>query len=985
MSPRPWLGAQTLSVGGASDSDIVIEGPQVLAHEAEIVRQEEGKLWLLPAPGSAWLRNGVPLETLEPLLLEYHDQLTTHGAVLDLEHPLLAQMLLSRGSLPYQFGELSLGRDPAECHLVLGNPGVSGLHATLHFPPVAEAPVLVVDRESTSGTWVRGERLAPEALVPVSDDDVIALGPVLIPIRLLRTLHDQALFGSEPLGPETEAPGRPGARLGRTSRRHHTVVGTVQLGAARQWKIGRRADNALVLDYPQISAHHATLVALAGQLFLEDVGSELGTLVRNEPLRPGQRVPVQAGETIQFGPLLARLDVIGESVSLGLLDDESWIGRPLLEIEADHVTVKVPDRTRHGSEKILLDEVSFKALPGDLIALMGPSGAGKTTLLHALSGYLAPSSGQVRVNGRPLPEVFDALRGSIGYVPQDDIIHPELTVREAVTYSARLRLPSDFSNQEISTRVGRTLRELGLEGVAHLQIGKPEAKVLSGGQRKRVNIAIELVTDPVLLLLDEPTSGLAADDTAQLVALLERLARTGGRTIIATIHQPARREYERFNLALVLGPGGIPLYFGPSPGAYHFFAAWRPPESRPVIDNPRDMFAEMKTRAEMLGDTDLERAREAVSLLYRREYESSTTAREMTEGRRALGESSQARLGTRRRSVAKKELGLLLSRALRIKFRDRVSTAILLLQAPLIALLLGLVFGGQRPTPPAWCWGALHEIVSQEGGPAIELISDRIPELAPTQDRSAALFFLVVSAIWFGTSNAAREIVAERAIFRRESMVHLSTFNYVASKFLILSALCVVQCATLLGIAWFLLGLGGGGPAFVWELGMLTLTALCAVALGLLISGLVTSSEAAMALTPLALIPQVVLGGLMVPVTTVPWLKLPMLLIPARWGFEGVVRPERLAAQDSPAWNIELAADTPSSFAYFIDHARFRCGLAHLESSELLGALGFGAARDPRLPALALALMTAVLLAGVLVRLRRPPLMAPRAESRPAA
>src|SRR5678815_4110929 len=238
------------------------------------------------------------------------------------------------------------------------------------------------------------------------------------------------------------------------------------------------------------------------------------------------------------------IHIAGQQVNVVVEDQQaSWAGKPLYEIEAWDLLLEVPDRDNKAQMKVLLDHVSFKALPGDLIALMGPSGAGKTTLLLTLNGYLPPSAGQVRINGEDLYAIYDAMRGSIGYVPQDDIVHPELTVFEAVKYSAQFRLPPDYSDAEIDRRVEETLKSLGLEGVKNLQIGKPEKKVLSGGQRKRVNIALELVTDPVILFLDEPTSGLAADDTAALITLLHDLAKKTGKTIVMTIHQPAKDEF----------------------------------------------------------------------------------------------------------------------------------------------------------------------------------------------------------------------------------------------------------------------------------------------------------------------------------------------------------------------------------------------------------------------------------------------------------
>src|ERR1017187_2416553 len=283
---------------------------------------------------------------------------------------------------------------------------------------------------------------------------------------------------------------------------------------------------------------------------------------------------VSNGEKVFVGPMPLLIHIGDSRVNVVSEGQAGWAGRPLYEIEGWDLFLEVPDRDHKGEMKVLLDHVSFKALPGDMIALMGPSGAGKTTLLLALNGYLPPTSGQVRINGEDLYTIYDALRGSIGYVPQDDIVHPELTVFEAVKYSAMFRLPPAYSDEEIDRRVEETLRDLGLEAVQNLQIGKPEKKVLSGGQRKRVNIALELVTDPVIVFLDEPTSGLAADDTTALINLLFELTKKTGKTIIMTIHQPAKDEFEKFNLCFVMGYGGIPTYFGPAgDAAYGFFGS----------------------------------------------------------------------------------------------------------------------------------------------------------------------------------------------------------------------------------------------------------------------------------------------------------------------------------------------------------------------------------------------------------------------------
>ncbi|MFO7180365.1 MAG: ATP-binding cassette domain-containing protein, partial [Pseudomonadota bacterium] len=768
------------------------------------------------------------------------------------------------------------------------------------------------------------------------------------------------------------------------TRKHKTVVGQIQMGTPgeKPFKtIGRTPDNDIVIAQPQVSSRHAILHVSGNDLFVEDRGSVNGTFVRGQRIPPGQRVPVRHGEKIFIGPMPLSIQVADREVAVVVEDAAQWAGRPLYEIEAWDLVLSVPDRDNPREQKTLLDHVSFKALPGDLIALMGPSGAGKTTLLLTLNGYLPPSSGQVRINGEDLYAIYDALRGSIGYVPQDDIVHPELTVYEAVRYSAKFRLPPDYSEEEIERRVATTLAQLGLESIAHLPIGKPEKKILSGGQRKRVNIAMELVTDPVIMFLDEPTSGLAADDTAALIQLLSDLAKQTGKTIITTIHQPAKDEFEKFNLALVLGTGGVTMFYGPPRDGYRFFGSYLEKQGKPnTVDNPRDMFDMLNQRERPIYEALRARDPQAPRFLARAqaarawhdEYFAPTNPifQKMYSGRRAVGTGSSQHGVPQSAPPTRGQFGLLFERYFKVKVRDLSGTAIMLLQAPIIGILLALVFGGQKDAIPYWCLGALQELGRRASGLGSGT-EEVLKNLPTTPDHSGAIFFLVVAAVWFGTSNAAREIVSERAIYKRERMVNLKLFNYVGSKFLLLSLFCVIQCTVLLFIVFFTLKFSGGPPAFAASLLTLIVTAMNSVAVGLLLSTLVTSSEAAMALTPIALIPQVVLGGLMVPMTTNPLLEWPMYLIPARWGFQGVVAQERLAVANQPAWIIDLKRPDLTAVDSFITQGKFRCAEAQIASTDLTGAWGFTTYANPWLPPAILLGMTVVVFIAILIILRR--------------
>jgi ABC-type multidrug transport system ATPase subunit/pSer/pThr/pTyr-binding forkhead associated (FHA) protein len=1001
----PGFGKQTIIVGSAPHADIRLGGPGVAPEHARIVHQGAGSLVLVDLGAGPTFADGAPVAAGSTVPFDLRRQFVVGQASIPNAHPALTLMLLEVGKAPPVPGQLVFGREPAQSHVTVHHPNVSARHATFQLQPLT-----VVDHSSTSGTYVDRQRAAAGQAHPLTQHSFVSLGPVTIPAALVLQLA-QALgvggaaaapapatgaaqqfapvpapaalhAGAAAVGHSGPVAASPEAGGGRP--KHKTVIGQLQLGGGApggaQKTIGRTPDNDIQIPNPQVSSRHAVLHSTGGQLFLEDRGSANGTYVRGQRIPPGNRVPVQNGEKVFIGPMPLVLQVAGQEVAVVVEDTAHWEGRPLYEIEAWDLVSQVPDRDNPNELKTLLDHVSFKALPGDFIALMGPSGAGKTTLLLTLNGYLPPTAGQVRINGEDLYAIYDALRGSIGYVPQDDIVHPELTVWEAVRYSAKFRLPPDFSEEEIARRVDTTLAQLGLENVAHLQIGKPERKILSGGQRKRVNIAMELVTDPVIMFLDEPTSGLAADDTAALVSLLHDLAKQTGKTIITTIHQPAKDEFEKFNLALVLGTGGVTMFFGAPHDGYRFFGSLLERQGKPNnVDNPRDMFDMLNQRERPIYDAMRAQnptiGRQAARQQAAREWSAeffnpqNPIFQKMYTGKRAVG-AGTTQQGVPGRASASGQFGLLFSRYFKVKVRDVSGTAIMLLQAPIIGVLLAAVFGGQKEAIPYWCLGAMQEL-AQKSGSVGNGATDVLKSMAVTPDNAASMFFLVVSAVWFGTSNAAREIVSEVAVYKRERMVNLRLFNYVFSKFLLLSLFCVIQCTLLLAIVFFALGYNGGMQAFGIELLTMICTAMNSVAIGLLLSTVVSSSEAAMALTPIALIPQVVLGGLMVPMTTNPMLRIPMLLMPARWGFQGVIAQERAAVANQVAWVLDLKKPDLTAPDNFVFQGKFHCAEAQLASLDFNGAWGFTSYQQTWLPPVVLGVMMAVTLIIILVLLKR--------------
>ncbi|MEZ4393108.1 MAG: ATP-binding cassette domain-containing protein [Polyangiales bacterium] len=1036
-----------INIGSAPGCELVLQGNGVAPRHAVLVWRDG--LVLQDLGQGRTTVDGRPLAPNESVQLPgFHSAVVVGDARVPLTSPEISKLFLDRSSLAAQpAGVVVVGRDPGRAHVIVAHPTVSGAHLRVDL-----GARTVTDLGSKSGTFDRNsQRLTANQPVPIDAGGGYSLGAVWIPSSVLVECAGGSpgsvtadpmgagfatAQGAAPSAPmaiqrPSQVPQSPSFQGGGASFQgggasfqgggasfqggmasaqggmasspgasqpgapQRTMFGTFDLagGGKAIAIIGRLPTCDIALPYPQVSARHTSVMKSPdGNILVGDLGSTNGTYVNGQRLVPGQPIAVTPGTKIFVGPYPMIVDLQGNSLTAYIEQSNAqWTGN-LVEVEALDLHLEVPDRDTPGKMKVLLNHVTFKALPGDLIALMGPSGAGKTTMLTVLNGYLRPTSGEVRVNGENLYAIYDALRGSLGYVPQDDLLHPELTVKEAITYSARFRLPPDYSDEEIERRVNETMKDLGLDFLANTVIGSPIKKVLSGGQRKRVNIALELVTDPALMFLDEPTSGLAADDTVALIDLLAKLAKEKGKTIIVTIHQPAKEEYEKFNLTFIMGFGGEPIYYGPTgTDSYEFFARYR----GSPIDNPRDMFDQLKHREEDFVKSGRARekkdARLPAAQAWRAEFYRPDNAvyRKMYTGKREPGQAGTNRRPTKVRVPLVRQFILLLSRYAKIKQRDTAGMMIMMLQAPIIGGLLAAVFYKPPGLPSLWCNNVVSQMERelQRVNPAAlqtcAVAADQARFTHNIEDYKGALFFLTVGSLWFGTSNAAREIVAEIAIYRRERMVNLSIFNYVMSKFVLLSMLCVVQCVVLLGVVYGLLGVGdpaglGNGEwgSFAPMLATMVLTSMSSVALGLLLSAVVTSSEAAMALTPIALIPQVVLGGLLVPMTNKSWLKYVMALMPSRWSFEGIMGAERYAVEN--AWRIPTCAPVSEDTGVISwgGRAFYNCAVREIAATNAApavdaGGWGFASYDNPVVANGVLAFMTVLFLSGVMVFLRR--------------
>ncbi len=721
--------------------------------------------------------------------------------------------------------EIVVGTDRA-CFVRVTDHGVAARHVVISYAEDGWA----VEAVAGEDVFVDGERMTRRVvdgplrlrLGDAEQGPLLELGPA-IEQRDLMTRN----FGAA----QTEEAG-PSAELEAATERRARSVRV----SGERLLIGRAADSDLVVDDVLVSRRHAEVRAVDGGAWeVVDLGSHNGTFVN------GQRVDRErfaTGDVLMIGRHTFRLDgdTLREDVDTGEV-----------AYAALGLTVRLPDAG------VLLEGVTFTLDSKSLLGVVGPSGSGKSTLIRALTGFQMATEGDVRYGDASLYAQYDALRRRVGYVPQDDVVHEHLTVRRALEYSADLRFPADVRPDERRRRVDEVLDELALTRSADVVVGR-----LSGGQRKRVSVALELLTEPSLLFLDEPTSGLDPNYERSLMELFRGLA-DNGRTVVVVTHSV--ESLHLCDRVLIMAPGGRVAYYGPPQFMTAYFE----------VEDMQDVFRALVEQSEVDW---AERYRQHA---FHRDYvlrggSAAEPPAQLAEAPRASTDG-----GSRLRSRAWwSQFSTLTRRYAALTVADRANLTLLVAQAP----VLGLLLLAALPT---------GELGSSAPG-VFRLLSQA----------SLVLLVVILGVTWLGLSNAVREIAKEMPIFRRERAAGVAISAYVASKAVVLGVITCAQAAVLVTLA--LLRQGGPDSAVLvgWPLGELlvvgAMTGLAAMALGLFVSAVARTPDRATTVLPIVLVVLLVLalGGVVREIGQRPVLKQLGYVAITQWGFSAAASTSSL-------------------------------------------------------------------------------------------
>lgn len=600
-----------------------------------------------------------------------------------------------------------------------------------------------------------------------------------------------------------------------------------------------------VLYIPQAELYFVKYIGQS-DVYLNGVPLKSGSI---GALAVGSALRWDKDEPVYYGDILGKFKKLGGDG-----------GRITLEAKSVDFTFK--------GGKIGLRNVHLSEESGNLIALMGASGAGKSTLLHVLNGSEKPSRGQVLINGVDIHREPKKIEGVIGFVPQDDLLIEDLTVYQNLYFAAKLCF-SDKTEAEIDTLVLRVLEDLGLSETKELKVGSPLRKTISGGQRKRLNIGLELLREPSVLFCDEPTSGLSSRDSENIIDLLKELS-LKGKLVFAVIHQPSSDIFKKFDRLVILDSGGYQIYYGNPVDAIVYFK-----RSINLINsdegechecgnvNPEQIFNIIETK--VINEYGLfTPERKITAGQWNAIYEQSTKVTPLDTAREPL--KSTLRIPTRL-----KQAHLFAMRDIQAKIHNRQYMVINLLEAPLLAFILAFIVRYYN-------------------------IDDKLLEgyvFSKNLNLPAYLFMSVIVSLFMGLTVSAEEIIRDRKILKREAFLNLSRSSYLLSKVSILFMLSAIQALSFVLLGNYILGIKG----MLFEHWAILFSASCfANVLGLNISSAFNSAVTIYILIPILLIPQLILSGVVVKfdklnpaignTATVPFVG---DLMASRWAFEAAM------------------------------------------------------------------------------------------------
>lgn len=578
----------------------------------------------------------------------------------------------------------------------------------------------------------------------------------------------------------------------------------------RRISIGRSTENDIVTDQEDLTVgrKHAELYYEDGQWWVKDLHSKNGVFVDDRMV--DGKSPVKPGSTIF-------ICLHSFNLSTGYLDLRKEVA-----IRAESVEKEYPNGY------VGLMKMDIEISSSEFVAVMGPSGCGKSTFLKVLNGDSPATSGKVMIHGLELVKHYNLLKKQIGYVPQEDIIHKDLTVWQTMKFAARLRLPVDIGKKQIKAKISTVLESLFDKSKVQQLYHKP-VKSLSGGERKRLSIAVELLTEPSVLFLDEPTSPLDPESIHEFLTKLNNLKKKGT-TIVMVTHKPEDLNY--VDNVIFLGTGGQHSYFGSKDKILEYF-------NKKTIIEVYNLL------------TNKETSRAFYEKLYR-------AKKNLYPGKPGTKVNNQ------RKEPLLPRLFWLTARYFRIKLNDKENMLLLLAQPVIIAGLLTFIF---------------------------------------KEFQLGVLFLMAISAVWFGVSNAAKEIVTEQAIYKRERMFNLNINVYLFSKLIVLSIIAAIQVFVFVGIIYLKFKhstLDNFDEVylrdFAQSFSFVFFLSVSASLLGLLLSAVFKTAEKVMTVVPIALMPQIMLAGVLTRIDN--WvIELISYGTLGRWGTEGLGRIQDEAMQ----------------------------------------------------------------------------------------